>query len=420
MVSSIIDSSGKLQVGLIGARGHVGSELIRLLAAHPVFELNFVASARARGRVLSDYEPSAGGELRYINPTVSESRGARRRCPRAGPAERQGRRLRRRGGRGRPGTVVVDLSADFRFDDAWHYGLPELTRSKAEGARRISNPGCYATAMQLALAPLCDEQSAPPQCFRRVGYSGAGTSPSDKNDPDKLRDNLMPYALLGHIHEREVTRQLGMEVEFVPAVAPHFRGITMTCNVHLSRASTLGRGARAIRRHYAGEPLVEVLDDMPWVSRIAGRTARRSAASRCRGRAAPGAGVARSTTCSRARRRRRCRTSTWRSAWTRPSASADRRRRHERPVVAETGSKVDAASSASSPATTWRWTASFFAFDIEASGAHAEGLARIGILTRTRLAALERELGAVGETGAGRASSSTSVTRMGIRRSRRA
>ncbi len=60
--------------------------------------------------------------------------------------------------------------------------------------------------MQLAIAPLKDLLAAPPACFGVSGYSGAGTTPSDRNDPEKLRDNLMPYALVGHTHEREVTQ----------------------------------------------------------------------------------------------------------------------------------------------------------------------------------------------------------------------
>ncbi|MFA6984799.1 MAG: Asd/ArgC dimerization domain-containing protein, partial [Arenimonas sp.] len=113
--------------------------------------------------------------------------------------------------------------------------------------------------------------AGPVQCFGVSGYSGAGTKPSDKNDPDKLRDNLMPYALVGHVHEREVTRQLGQPVEFVPAVAPHFRGITMTVNMHLSHALTLEEVKRIYRTRYSSEPLINVIDDVPWVSRIAGR-----------------------------------------------------------------------------------------------------------------------------------------------------
>src|SRR5690606_17458150 len=119
------------------------------------------------------------------------------------------------------GPVVVDLSADHRFDDGWYYGLPELTRDAYAGQRRIANPGCYASAMQFAVAPMRDLVEGPVQCFGVSGYSGAGTTPSDRNDADKLRGNLMPYALADHIHEREVTRHLGTPVEFMPHVAPH-------------------------------------------------------------------------------------------------------------------------------------------------------------------------------------------------------
>ena len=109
-------------------------------------------------------------------------------------------------------TLLLDLSADYRFDETWYYGLPELTRGKWRGQTRISNPGCYATAMQLSIAPLKDLLAAPPVCFGVSGYSGAGTTPSDKNNPEKLRDNLMPYALTGHMHEKEASRHLGVPV----------------------------------------------------------------------------------------------------------------------------------------------------------------------------------------------------------------
>ena len=164
----------------------------------------------------------------------------------------------------------MDLSADYRFDADWYYGLPELTRMQAAGRKRIANPGCYATAMQLAIAPMLDALSGPVQCFGVSGYSGAGTTPSDKNDPDKLRDNLMPYALAGHVHEREVAHSLGHTIEFMPHVAAHFRGLTITANLHLSRPFALDEVRSRYRERYAHEPLVRVLDEAPWVSRIAG------------------------------------------------------------------------------------------------------------------------------------------------------
>jgi len=263
--------SAPLRVGLVGARGYVGTELIRLVAAHPRFELGFVSSRERVGQRLADHEPAVDGELRYVNLDAAQAAGQGAdalvlalpngmAAPFVAEVDAQS-----------PGTVVVDLSADYRFDEAWHYGLPELTRAAAAGARRISNPGCYATAMQLAVAPMRDALAGPVQCFGVSGYSGAGTSASDKNNPDKLRDNLMPYALTGHIHEREVTRQLSHPVEFMPHVAPHFRGITLTANLHLAQAFDLAEVRGRYCRHYAGEPLVRVSDEAPWVSHIAHR-----------------------------------------------------------------------------------------------------------------------------------------------------
>jgi N-acetyl-gamma-glutamyl-phosphate reductase len=261
----------KTRIGIIGARGHVGSELIRLIAGHPDLELAFVASRERAGQRLGAHEHADVGDLHYNNPSPEEAAGLGADAIVLALPNGMAAEFVAAVDAQAPETVVLDLSADYRFDDSWHYGLPELTRARAEGQRRISNPGCYATAMQLALAPMCDALSGPVQCFGVSGYSGAGTKPSEKNDPEALRDNLMPYALIDHIHEREVTRQLGQPIEFVPAVAPHFRGITMTVNAHLSREFKLDALRASYRRHYADEPLVEVIDEVPWVSRIAGQ-----------------------------------------------------------------------------------------------------------------------------------------------------
>ncbi|MBO8043797.1 hypothetical protein J6396_39735, partial [Pseudomonas aeruginosa] len=113
--------------------------------------------------------------------------------------------------------------------------------------------------------------AGPPQCFGVSGYSGAGTTPSDKNNVELLADNLMPYALTNHVHEREVSVQLGVAVEFMPHVAPHFRGITLTANLWLNRVQTREQIVERFQQAYAGEPLIDVVDDAPWVSRIAGR-----------------------------------------------------------------------------------------------------------------------------------------------------
>ena len=262
--------TGRKTIGIVGARGHTGAELIRLIARHPALTLAFVSSRELDGERVSDHVDAFNGALRYENlgPEAVAVRGADAvilALPNGKSAD-----YVKLLGENAPATVIVDLSADHRFDDGWYYGLPELTRAHYRGEKRIANPGCYATAMQLAIAPLKDQLAAPPACFGVSGYSGAGTTPSDRNDPEKLRDNLMPYALTDHVHEREVTRHLGVPVEFLPHVAPHFRGITLTANLWLQRPLAREAIEKIYRDFYAGELLVRIVDEAPWVSRIAG------------------------------------------------------------------------------------------------------------------------------------------------------
>lgn len=261
----------KKTIGIVGARGHTGSELIRLVAAHPGLELAFVSSRELDGQRVADHNDGWQGELRFENLDADAVAAKGADAVILALPNGEGAPFVAAIDAAKPETVIVDLSADYRFDAGWYYGLPELTRTRYAVQRRISNPGCYATAMQLAIAPLAGHLAGPPQCFGVSGYSGAGTTPSDKNNVALLADNLMPYALTDHIHEREVSKQLAMPVEFMPHVAPHFRGITMTVNLWLSAPMSRDVVKALYETRYAGEPLVEVIDDAPWVSRIAGR-----------------------------------------------------------------------------------------------------------------------------------------------------
>lgn len=262
----------KHTVGIVGARGHVGAELIKLVDAHPELALAFVVSRELAGATVpraKKKDAAIGLVYENLDPGAVAARGADvvfLALPNGAAATFVGALDKLA-----PDALIVDLSADYRFDERWFYGLPELYRGKYQGQRRIANPGCYATAMQLAIAPLIDRLDGPVQCFGVSGYSGAGTSPSDKNDPDKLRDNIMPYSLVGHIHEKEATRHLAHPVEFMPHVAAHFRGITMTVNAHVKQPLALGEAARLFRTRYENEPLIAVDTDIPWVSAIAGK-----------------------------------------------------------------------------------------------------------------------------------------------------
>jgi N-acetyl-gamma-glutamyl-phosphate reductase len=264
-------TNDKKTIGIVGARGHTGAELIRLISAHPALELAYVSSRELDGQRVDAHVAEYRGELRYTAPAHTD-------LPKLGAdvvilALPNGKAAVCVAAFDDAGVdpLIVDLSADFRFDERWYYGLPELTREKWRGQKRISNPGCYATAMQLSIAPLKDLLAAPPVCFGVSGYSGAGTTPSDKNDPEKLRDNLMPYALTGHLHEKEASFRLGVPVEFMPHVAPHFRGLTVTTNLYLSRKTTRDEVIARFRAAFDGEKLVTVSDEAPWVSRVANR-----------------------------------------------------------------------------------------------------------------------------------------------------
>ncbi|TPX72559.1 hypothetical protein CcCBS67573_g05779 [Chytriomyces confervae] len=260
------------KVGIIGARGYTGQELIKLIDNHPSLELSHVSSRELKGKPVADYSSSqviysslspqdlpANTDVdawvlalpnKICKPFVDALEGAKSKA------------------------VVVDLSADYRFTDSWTYGLPELYgRDKMRQATRISNPGCYATGSQVALAPLVKAGFVLPglsgvSIFGVSGYSGAGTTPSPKNDVNLLRDNMMPYALTGHIHEREIGHQLSrgflsnttpLEVAFMPHVGQFFRGISLTVSIPVSKTVTPGQVQALYEQTYAGQKLIKVL-----------------------------------------------------------------------------------------------------------------------------------------------------------------
>jgi len=290
-----------VRIGLLGARGFVGRELLRLVAQHPRFQIS-CASSRAlvgkdvatgmgvpnasaactSGLTFSDVGPDElmRGEHAPVDVWVLA-------LPNGLAAAHVQAIDARAKETGRPAPLLIDLSADMRFEHsapggAWVYGLPERkgARERIARARRIANPGCYATGAQTALMPLLAGASVSleldpnqkPHVFGVSGYSGAGTTPSDKNDPARLRDNLLPYALVGHLHEREISQHCGLHagkagsgVAFMPHVAPFFQGISLTTSAHL-RPAGASRAAikaddvqKAFEDYYRGERLVRIL-----------------------------------------------------------------------------------------------------------------------------------------------------------------
>ncbi len=255
----------RFSVGLIGARGYTGAEFIRLIEHHPSLELSYVSSRALAGKTIAETLEGSAISLRYEDLSEAE----------VGARSVDAVVLAVPNGASPPyvecipdETIIIDLSSDHRFDAGWVYGLPEHFRDRLRGAKRIANPGCYATGAQMAIRPLLDLLATPPVVFGVSGYSGAGTTPSDKNNLDRLRDNLLPYSLTGHTHELEISRHLNQAVRFVPHVGSFFRGIMLTISFEFKHPVTAQELTARFHRAYDSEPLVTYTIEPPEVHGI--------------------------------------------------------------------------------------------------------------------------------------------------------
>ena len=239
-----------MKVGVVGASGYAGIELLRLCASHPDLQVVVAGAGAAAGQAVGAHTPSLAaaypslafgatqpsdldgldvvflalphGESQHLVPDIEKHVG-----------------------------VVVDLAADFRLQDAslyptWYgdehtapdylprfrYGLPELFRDDLHGARLIAAPGCYPTAASLALAPLMRAGVIAPTGIvvdAASGVSGAGRAPKANLHFGTVNEDFLAYGLLDHRHTPEIEQNLGAQVLFTPHLAPMVRGILATC-----------------------------------------------------------------------------------------------------------------------------------------------------------------------------------------------
>lgn len=257
-------------IALVGGRGYTGSELLKLIAGHPGMSLVFASSGSQAGERISASCPDWPGEDEFIALTPDDVSSHRADAwvlavPNNTASAWAGAIVS-----AHPGAVVIDLSADHRFSNSWTYGLPERYRDQIAGSRHISNPGCYATGMQLGLLPLVQKLAGPPTIFGVSGYSGAGKTPSPRNDLEHLADNFLPYRLAGHVHEQEVSHQLGVDVRFMPHVDSFFRGISLTIAATIDSPMTVAELNALYSAYYEGEPRVRVQDEIPEVVQVRG------------------------------------------------------------------------------------------------------------------------------------------------------
>jgi N-acetyl-gamma-glutamyl-phosphate reductase len=273
-----------IRVGIVGGTGYTGVELLRLLAQHPQVEVAVITSRSEAGVRVADMYPNLRGHYDNLAFSVPDSAtlGA---CDAVFFATPHGVAHALAGELLAAGTRVIDLSADFRLQDAeewaaWYgqphgapellgeavYGLPEVNREQIRNARLIAVPGCYPTASQLGLLPLLEAGLADPATLIadcKSGVSGAGRGAKVGSLFCEAGESMMAYSVKGHRHLPEIRQGLrraaGGEVglTFVPHLTPMIRGIHATLYARVADRSV---DLQALyEKRYANEPFVDVM-----------------------------------------------------------------------------------------------------------------------------------------------------------------
>ncbi len=251
------------KISIIGGRGFTGQELIKLIDSHPQFELAQAFSSSVAGEeIIIDERKLKKTYASLDEDTEFVEEDAIILALPNNEASKWADKISKQNSK----AIILDLSADHRFDDEWHYSVPELTQTI--GGNKISNPGCYATAMQLMLAPINKMIDGEVNFFGISGYSGAGATPNDRNDPDKLKNNIIPYSLNNHIHEKEVSFHMQREINFMPHVADFFRGILITGNFSLMSQYSSQEIRNIYDDFYGDHSFIDIKEEFPSISKV--------------------------------------------------------------------------------------------------------------------------------------------------------
>ena len=254
------------KIGLLGGRGYVGQEIFELVNNHPKLSITSVYSSSQVGQSVTG--STKDNPLSYLSMDLTNLELSNEDAYVLALPNDQSNSYVDKILEHNPDAILLDISSDHRFNAAWEYRLPEL--SEPVSSTKISNPGCYATAMQLMLAPLVDKISGPVNFFGISGYSGAGASPNPRNNEESLSSNILAYAMINHLHEQEVKHQMYKEIFFTPHVAEFFRGIHMTGNIILTDAMSADAAERAFQNFYTDMSLIRVQNPAPDLQQVRG------------------------------------------------------------------------------------------------------------------------------------------------------
>lgn len=271
-------------VGIIGASGFTGAELLRLCAAHPDLDVELATGDSQAGIAVADLYPSLaaahpGLAFTPFDPSACSGLdlvflGLPHGASQAVVPQLLGKV-----------DHIVDLAADFRLTDPdlyprWYgeahtapellgdfaYGLPELFREQLRASTHVAVPGCYPTAASLALAPLVRAgaiETTGVIVDAASGVSGAGRPPKPSTTFCAVDEDFTAYGLLDHRHTPEIEQATGASILFTPHLAPMSRGILATCYARPTGHTSTGALLDLLRSAYDDEPFVVVTDGSP-------------------------------------------------------------------------------------------------------------------------------------------------------------
>jgi N-acetyl-gamma-glutamyl-phosphate reductase len=275
-----------VRAAVAGASGYAGGEVLRLLLAHPEVEVGALTGNSNAGQKLGALQPHLLPLAdRVLQETTADVLAGHDVVFLALPHGQSAAVAKQLG----PDVLVVDMGADFRLKDAadwerfygsahagtWPYGLPELPGARAalEGSKRIAVPGCYPTAVTLALFPayaagLAEDEAV---IVAASGTSGAGKAPKPNLLGSEVMGSMSPYGVGGgHRHTPEMIQNLSavagspVNVSFTPTLAPMPRGILATCSASVKPGVTAESVRAAYEKAFADEPFVHLLPEGRW------------------------------------------------------------------------------------------------------------------------------------------------------------
>lgn len=289
-----------LKVGIAGATGYGGIELLRLLGNHPEAEVVLAGTESYAGQELSAVYPHLAGRVTLVGQEATPEALAEA-CDVVFTALPHGVPMKLAPAVLAAGKKLIDLGADFRLRDiaafeTWYkhkheasdlmaeavYGLPELYREQIRGARLVGNPGCYPTSCALAAAPLLKAGAVETKGIvfdSKSGVSGAGRGVSLGVHYSEVNENFKAYNIAGgHRHTPEIEQTLSdlagesVVVSFSPHLVPMTRGILSTAYFQLRQELTTTEALELFREFYAGEPFVRVrpAGDLPATKQVSG------------------------------------------------------------------------------------------------------------------------------------------------------